>query len=310
MALKPVFFIIGLLLIALGLAMLIPAAVVIHVDSYDWGGFVYGAVTTIFFGVLMALANQHPLSKFQLGVREAFLMTTLSWIFTITFASLPFILSSHNHSITDSLFEATSALTTTGATIINHLDKTNPGILLWRGILQWLGGVGIIVMALTILPLLRIGGMQLFRTESSDRTDRIMPRVSHIAKSIIAIQASLTIFFTIALILVGIKPLDAICHAMGALTTGGLSTSDNSIGGFANPAAEIIIIACMFIGSCTLTLLLRVWNGDWRSFFKDPQIRGFTYILGLATCAITAWRFYHAPHTNLIDLSRETLFTV
>ena len=310
MALKPVFFIIGLLLTALGTAMLIPAAVVIHVDSYDWGGFVYGAVITIFFGVLMALANQHPLSKFQLGVREAFLMTTLSWTFIIIFASLPLILSSQSHSITDSLFEATSALTTTGATTINHLDKANPGILLWRAILQWLGGVGIIVMALTILPLLRIGGMQLFRTEFSDRSDRTMPRVSHIAKSIIAIQATFTIFFTTALIFAGLKPLDAICHAMGALTTGGLSTSDNSIGGFANPIAEMIIIACMFIGSCTVILFIRIWNGDWRSFFMDPQIRGFTYVIFFATAALIACRLYHDPHSNLVDLSRETLFTV
>lgn len=310
MTLRPVFYIIGLMLVTLGIAMLIPAAVVVYEGSYDWGGFVYGSVATLFIGVMMTLANQHSLTQFKIGVREAFLLTVLIWIFTVFFASLPFLLGSHPHSLVDSLFESTSALTTTGATIIKNLDRTNSGILLWRGILQWLGSVGIIVMALTIFPMLRIGGMQLFRTESSDRSEKILPRVSQIAGAIMTIQAVFTAVFFLALWCAGLSPLDAACHAMGGLTTGGLSTSAASIGNFSNPTAEIIIIAGMFIGSCTLLLFIRVWQGDWRAFVNDPQIRGFTSIILIASLILALWRIYHNPQTNVFDIMRECLFTV
>ncbi len=310
MTLRPVFYIIGLLLIFLGLSMLVPIAVVLYLESYDWGGFVYGAAITLFFGVMMTLANQHSLDKITLGVREAFLLTGLSWVFVIVFASLPFLLSGHPQTLTDSLFESTSALTTTGATVIKNLAKATPGILFWRSILQWLGGIGIIVMALTILPMLRIGGMQLFRSESSERSERNLPRVSQIAKAILSIQALFTVIFFLALLGAGLGPLDAVCHAMTALTTGGLSTLDTSISGFANPLAEMILIVAMLMGSCTLLLMIRVFQGDWRAFTSNPQIRWFFSIIGLMTTFLIFWRFYHTPNQPLLQMSRESLFMV
>jgi trk system potassium uptake protein TrkH len=310
MALRPVFYIVGLLLILLGVSMLAPVLVVLYMDSYDWGGFVYGAAITLFFGVMMTLANQHALDKIVLGVREAFLLTTLSWVFTIAFASLPFLLSAHPQSVTDSLFESTSALTTTGATVIKSLAKSSPGILLWRSILQWLGGIGIIVMALTILPMLRIGGMQLFRTESSERSERNLPRVSQIAKAILSIQGAFTLLFSVALLVAGLGPMDAVCHAMTALTTGGLSTLDASIEGFANPWVEIILVVAMIMGSCTLLLMVRVCQGDWRAFVTNPQIRWFLSIIGVMTFVMILWRLYHMPNAPILQISRECLFMV
>ena len=165
-------------------------------------------------------------------------------------------------------------------------------------------------MALTILPMLRIGGMQLFRSESSERSEKNLPRVSQIAKAILSIQTLFTVVFSGALLCAGLGPMDAICHAMTAITTGGLSTQDTSVAGFANPWAEVILIMAMLVGSCTLLLLIRVCQGDWRAFVNNPQIRWFLSIIAGVTGLLVLWRLYHAPTLPLMQVSRETLFMV
>jgi trk system potassium uptake protein TrkH len=226
MSFRAILFIIGILLSGLAATMSIP----LFVDAFiygtrDWHSFLMGMCVTGFFGSAMALASR-PDGKIQLGTREAFIMTTLIWIMMCVFAALPIYWSRLNISFIDSCFEAVSALTTTGSTVLVGLDTMPKGLLLWRSILQWLGGVGIVVMAMTIFPALRIGGMQLFRSEFSDRSEKILPRVSQIASAILVTYVFFSLACFVMLLLAGMSTFDAICHAMTSISTGGLSTHD------------------------------------------------------------------------------------
>src|SRR5690606_1881970 len=172
--------------------------------------------------------------------------------------TLPFLLSSPALSFTDAVFEATSGLTTTGGTLIIGLADQPRGVLLWRALLQWIGGVGIIVTAVAVLPVLRVGGMQLFRMESSDKTEKARPRVSQVAAMLISIFVTLTAICALALMAAGMSMFDAVCHAMATVATGGFSTHDASIGYFDSAVVEWIIIVFMMLGGCTFALLARL----------------------------------------------------
>ena len=179
---RPIFFVIGVLLTTIALAMLLPAIVDGIAGNPDWQVFLAASVFTLFIGVAMALVNRT--GEANLTVKQAFILTTFSWIIISAFAALPFVFSDLDLSYADAYFEAMSGLTTTGSTVISGLDDAPPGILLWRALLQWLGGIGIIVTAIAILPMLRIGGMQLFRAESSDQSERVLPRTAQLAGAI------------------------------------------------------------------------------------------------------------------------------
>ncbi|NQV44788.1 MAG: potassium transporter TrkH, partial [Rhodospirillales bacterium] len=188
---RPIFLVIGILLSTLAVFMCIPAIVDLFAGNPDWQVFTASAGVTLFVGIAMAMASNAGGAK--LTVRQAFLMTTLAWIFLAIFAAMPLRFSELNLSYTDAFFEAMSGLTTTGSTVITGLDTAPPGILLWRALLQWVGGIGIIVMAIAILPLLRVGGMQLFRMESSDQSDKALPRAAQVASVIGVIYVLLTL---------------------------------------------------------------------------------------------------------------------
>lgn len=289
--LRSVLFLTGALLWGLTLTMLIPLLTELLVyQSQFWSGFLVSIFICGFFGVALTLANR-PYGKIVLGMREAFLMTSLSWVILSIFAGLPFYYSNLNLNFTNACFEAVSSLTTTGSTVIEHLDVTPKGILLWRALLQWLGGTGIIVMAMTIFPTLRIGGMQLFRSEFSDRSEKILPRVSQIATAILAAYAFFTILCAIFLYWAGMPSFDAICHAMATVSTGGLSTQDTSIGAYNSPLIEFIIIIFMILGGSTLILYVRLWNGDSKTICRDSQLRAYLVTLLIASIAICLWNW-------------------
>ena len=188
---KTVFFLIGILLIVLGLSMLAPYSMqVIYKENSH--SFISSSFVTIFIGVLCILANLEK--DLKLNLRQTFLFSTLAWVTVAIFGSLPFLLSSQNFSFSDAFFESMSGITTTGATIISDLDNSPKSILLWRAIMQWLGGIGIVVMAITILPLLKVGGMQLFKMEGPDSTEKILPRTIEVATIIISTYMALTLF--------------------------------------------------------------------------------------------------------------------
>lgn len=253
-----------------------------------WEAFAISWGITGFSGLLLVFAAR-PSEKIKMSVRDTFLLTTFNWLALSFFAALPFIYSHSTNTITDSFFEAISGLTTTGATVIRGLNYTSPGILLWRSLLQWLGGIGIVVMALTVLPMLRIGGMQLFRNEFSDRSEKILPKVSQIASAIFGTYVFFTFLCACALWIAGMTCLEAVCHAMATLSTGGFSTYEASIQHFNNPVIEVILIIFMIIGGTTFILFVRCFQGDPKALYKDTQVRGFLLAMTIASVCSTLW---------------------
>lgn len=287
--------------------MLLPAVVDYAYGDFNWEAFTISASVTIFIGLLLTFANR-PSEKIVLSVRETFLLTATTWMTVSLFAALPFILSNATNSYTDSFFETISGLTTTGATVITGLDFQSPGIVLWRALLQWFGGIGIIVMALTVMPILKIGGMQLFRSEFSDRSEKVMPRVSQIANAILFAYVFLTFLCAGLLYVAGMNFLEAICHALSTLSTGGFSTSDSSIGYFNSPVIEGITTCFMLIGAITLILFVQMLQGKPKVIWQDSQARTFLLIVLASVIAITCYRY--SKGTDLLTALRESSFNV
>lgn len=283
--LRPVFFVVGLMLLALGLAMFVPFIVGLWMGGESWPAFAMSGIFTTLVGAVLALATYMP--NPSLPARGAFLLTVLSWVFLSAFAAIPFVMSPGNMSLTDAFFEATSGITTTGSTVMTGLDDQPKGILLWRAILQWIGGVGIIVTAMAVLPMLRIGGMQLFRLESSDMSEKILPRAASLAAAIGGIYVTLTILCAAGYMWVGMSAFDGIAHAMTTVATGGYSTSDLSMGGFMDNGADLVCIAFMMAGGMPFGMYLLLVRGNFRAPFHDPQVRTFMAVVTALIMLVT-----------------------
>ena len=304
---KTVFFAIGVLLIILGAFMLIPFLVQFIYDEKN-STFLSSASVTVFIGILLILTNLEENRK--LNLQQAFLLTTLSWLSIAIFGCIPFLLSGLNLSFVDSFFESMSGITTTGSTIITNLDNIPKSILIWRAILQWLGGIGIIVMAITILPLLNIGGMQLFRMESSDTTEKILPRTREVTLIISIIYLGLTFACGIAYWLVGMNIFDSIAHSMTTIATGGFSTYSNSIGYFQNPKIEIVAIVFIILGSVPFIAYLKFVKGDKKIFLKDTQIKGLVYILTISVLLMFFYLMLSNKEYSFLENLRISSFNV
>lgn len=283
---KPVFYVNGILLLILSAAMLIPALIDLAHNSSDWKVFAGAQIITGFTGFALIFINRDK--KFHMTLRETFLLTTLSWVFMAAFGGLPFYFSEVKLTFTDSFFEAMSGITTTGSTVMTGLDKMPHGILLWRSLLHWLGGVGFLVVALAILPLLQVSGMQLFKTQSLD-IEKVMPSANHIAIYICCIYAFLTLACAIFLYAAGMTSFEAVCHAMATMSTGGFSTSDASLGHFNSPLIEIIVIYFMVLASLPFVLYLRMVRGDAGALVNDSQVRVFLGIIAFFVAALTVY---------------------
>ncbi len=284
---RPILLVLGVLLTTLGVAMLIPTLVDLAAENEDWQAFMISSALTLFVGGGLWITNAQPVS--DLSLRQAFLLTTTAWVVTVLFAALPLYLSVLDLSLTDAIFEAMSGLTTTGSTVIVGLDITPPGILMWRALLQWLGGVGIIVMAIAILPMLQVGGMQLFHLESSDRSDKILPRATQFVASITIVYVLMTAACATCYGLAGMGEFDAIAHAMTTVATGGYSTRDASIGGFDNAMIDMTAVVFMILGSLPFTLYLLAMRGKLLPLLVDPQVRLFIAIVVVLVSAITVY---------------------
>jgi trk system potassium uptake protein TrkH len=280
--------VIGTLLIILALFMLPPMVADLASGHPDWQMFLAAAAVTLFTGVSLVLMNQGHADA-ELTGRQAFLLTTSVWVVVGLFAALPLAFSELDMTVADAVFESVSGITTTGSTVIVGLDVAPPGILLWRAILHWLGGIGFIVMAVAILPMLRVGGMQLVRTESSDLSEKILPRAAQVAAAIGLIYLGLTVICAIFFYAAGMTIFDATAHAMATLSTGGYSTRDASIGAFASPPIELVAIVFMILGSLPFVLYIQATNGQFRPLFTDAQVRWFMGITVIFVIAIAAW---------------------
>jgi len=304
---KTVFFAIGVLLIILGAFMLIPFFIQFIYGEKN-NTFLSSASVTAFIGILLILTNLEENRK--LNLQEAFLLTTLSWLSIAIFGCIPFLQSDLNLSFVDSFFESMSGITTTGSTIITYLDNAPKSILIWRAILQWLGGIGVIVMAITILPLLNVGGMQLFRMESSDTTEKILPRTREITLIISIIYLTLTFACGIAYWLVGMNIFDSIAHSMTTIATGGFSTYSSSIGYFQNAKIEIVSIIFIILGSIPFIAYLKFVKGNKKIFFKDSQIKGLIYILIISVLLMCLYLILNNKEYGFLNNLRISAFNV
>ena len=275
--LRPVLSILGVFLTGLAVTMLVPTFVDLLDNNNNWLGFMMSAAFTSFIGVILILISRGK--KEIIEIKSTFLLVTLSWIILSIFSSLPFFLSQNNLGITESFFESVSGLTTTGSTTIKNIQDASRGLLLWRAILQWLGGIGIIVSAVSILPSLGVGGMQLFRLESSDSSEKLLPRATSIATEITVLYLFLSGLCTIAYWFSGLSIFDSIIHSMTTIATGGFSSQQGSIGAYNNLSLEIMCILFMIFSSLPFVLYLKAIRGKPYLIFKDEQVQGFFKIL-------------------------------
>ena len=285
---KTVFFTLGILQIILGIFMLIPIFVQFFFKEID-SSFFGASIITIIFGTLFFLSNLDHDKK--LSLQQAFLLTALSWLSIAIFGSLPLIFSEVNFSFTNAFFESMSGITTTGSTIIPNLEEMPKAILLWRAILQWLGGIGIIVMAITLMPIMNVGGMQLFKISNSDSSEKILPKSKEIALRLIYIYSGLTTLCAISYKILGMNTFDSITHSMTTIATGGFSNYNESIGFFNSFSIEISAMIFIILGSLPFIAYIKFLNGNRRIFFSDIQIRTFLKIILISILILSIYLF-------------------
>jgi len=273
---KTVFFTLGVLQIILGVSMIIPILVQVIYDQID-SSFIGAGIITIIFGILFFLSNLDHDKR--LNLQQAFLLTALSWLSIAIFGSLPFIFSDLELNITDAFFESMSGITTTGSTIITNLNDSPKAILFWRAILQWLGGIGIIVMAITLMPIMNVGGMQLFKVSSNDTSEKILPKSKEIALRLILIYSVLTFICLVFYKLFGMNYFDSLTHSMTTIATGGFSNYNGSIGYFNSASIEITAIIFIILGSIPFISYIKFLNGNKKIFISDSQIKTFIKII-------------------------------
>ena len=285
---KTVFLTLGILQIILGIFMLIPIFVQFFFKEID-SSFFGASIITIIFGTLFFLSNLDHDKK--LNLQQAFLLTALSWLSIAIFGSLPLIFSEVNFSFTNAFFESMSGITTTGSTIIPNLEEMPKAILLWRAILQWLGGIGIIVMAITLMPIMNVGGMQLFKISNSDSSEKILPKSKEIALRLIYIYSGLTTLCAISYKILGMNTFDSITHSMTTIATGGFSNYNESIGFFNSFSIEISAMIFIILGSLPFIAYIKFLNGNRKIFFSDIQIRTFLKIILISILILSIYLF-------------------
>jgi trk system potassium uptake protein TrkH len=304
---KTVFFLIGILLVVLGVSMWAPYLMQLLYEENSHS-FMSSSFVTIFLGILFILANLEK--EFKLNIRQTFLFSTLAWFMIAIFGSLPFLLSPKEFTFSEAFFESMSGITTTGATIIEDLDNSPKSILLWRAIMQWLGGIGIVVMAITILPLLKVGGMQLFKMEGPDSTEKILPKTNEVATIIISTYLVLTLLCGFFYWIFGMSIFDSVSHSMTTIATGGFSTHNDSIGFFKNPNIEVIASIFIILGSIPFISYLKFVQGNKRIFFQDVQIKGLIYLLLISIIIMFFYLLFINYESNILEKIRISSFNV
>lgn len=287
--------------------MLIPFAIDLADGNGHWPVFLESAVITISAGAMIALACSNGISG-GLTLKQTFVLTTTVWVALPLFGALPFIFGATGATVTDALFEAMSGLTTTGSTVFSGLDALPRGLLFWRGLLQWLGGIGIIVVAMVFLPELRVGGMQIFRSEAFDTMGKILPRATQISGQISVIYVSLTVLCALFYDILGMSTFDAVVHALTTVSTGGFSTHDASFGAFSGPM-EYVASVFMILAALPFVRYVQLINGNQKALFRDTQAQAFILtilVLVVFTSIILTTIF---PH-HWEQAFREALFNI
>ncbi len=305
MDLRPVGYVIGLLVAVLGVAMLIPLLVDLAEGRGQWPVFLQSAVITLVGGLAIALACASGVKE-GLTIQQTFLLTSSVWVALPLFGAIPFVLGETDARAVDAVFEAMSGLTTTGATVLNGLDDLPKGLLIWRAILQWLGGIGIIVVAMVFLPELRVGGMQIFKSEGFDTFGKILPRAGQIATQISGLYVAFTMICTIVYISLGMDVFDATAHAMTTISTGGFSNYDASFGVFQGPL-EYVAALFMLLSALPFVRYVQLINGNPTALHRDPQVRGFVKTISVLVVLLVVL-LDEGVHLDNEQAVREALF--
>lgn len=260
-------------------AMLVPAFVDIYYGNDDWSVFLTSALTTGGLALASALAThtREPV----LSTRFAFLVVTVLWATVGLVGAVPFYASSLRLDFASSVFESVSAITTTGSTVISGLDSAPPGILMWRSVLQWIGGIGVIALGLFLLPILKVGGFSYLRIESSDIEDKPFSRLTTLSQALLAVYFGLTVLCAVAYVAAGMGLFDAINHAMTTIATGGFSTHDASIGHYEGYAIRWVGTVFMLLSALPFSILILMMVRGRLDAVRDPQIRLFMTYVGI-----------------------------
>ncbi len=305
--LRPVGYVTGLLSAVMGATMAVPMAVDFAAGDEHWRAFLQSAVITCLTGGLLALACANGVRD-RLSLQQTFLLTTGVWVVLPLFGALPFMFGATGARAVDGFFESMAGLTTTGATVFVGLEHLPRGLLLWRSMLQWFGGIGIIIVAMVFLPELRVGGMQIFRSEAFDTGGKILPRAAEIASRIGGIYLALTVLNAAAYAAVGMNGFDAVNHALTTMSTGGFSTSDASFGRFRG-APEYLAAVFMVLASLPFVRYVQVVAGSTRPLLCDSQVRAFLWTIAVLAAVVTAYRI-QVNGDHLESAFREALFNV
>jgi len=302
-----VIHVLSLLLIFLAAAMLLPIPFSLYYGDADFVPLLLSAGITLLFGLV-----GFKVSRFDKDLRpkEGFAIVTFGWLFFAIFGSLPFVLSGAIGSYTDAFFETMSGFTTTGATILTDIEVLPHGVLFWRSLTHWIGGMGIIVLSLAILPFLGVGGMQMYRAEVPGPTaDKLTPRIAQTAKILWGVYVTFTAVETVLLMFGGMDLFDALCHSFGTLATGGYSTKNASIGAYGSAYIDYVVVFFMLIAGTNFALHYRFIKGDWKVYFRNQEFLFFVSLVGLATFFIGIDTYYNHYH-NVTDTVQNSLFQV
>lgn len=309
--LRPVVSVIGLLSVVLGITMGLAAAIDAISGHANWRGMALAAFLTLTAASSLTLLTRTGLSE-RLSRQQAFLLTTLVWVALPVFGAFPFLFAEagtpYRLSFTDAYFEAMSGLTTTGATVMSGLAEAPPGLLFWRAVLQWYGGVGIVVFAMVFLPAMKIGGMQFFRSEGFDIGTDILPRAAEVAGQLFWIYMTLTLACIFAYSATGMNAFDAVCHAMTTVSTGGLGNYDDSFAGF-SAATQYVSVIFMCLAALPFIRFIQLSRGRVTPLFKDIQIQAFIGVIVGVTCLVMIWLLFE-NRSDVEESFRASLFNI
>ena len=303
--------VLGLMMAFFAVTFILPMICSIIMQDGIFIDFAIAAGINVVLGLLIAaLTRRH---KRELKARDGFLLVTLAWVLMSASASVPLLIALPELSFTDAYFEAVSGLTTTGATVLTGLEHLPPSINLWRHALHWFGGIGIIVLAVAVLPLLGVGGMALYRAETPGpiKDEKLTPRITETAKALWITYSGITVVGIVALRLAGMSWLDAICHTFSVMGLGGFSTRDSSVGYFDSPLIEAVLIALMIAASLNFARhFVAIRNRSITPYRNDPEVRAVLTILGISILGIATLLFFHGVYHSVPESLRHAAFAV
>ncbi len=312
MKIKSIIQILSLIVGCIGLFMLLPMLYsIVSGEKTTFSFFIsFLVLCGTGFSLYFVLKTQQKDNDKKLSIRDGFFIVTFAWIVTIISGTLPYLISGAIPNFTDAFFESASGFTTTGSSILTDIEKLPKSILLWRSLTHWIGGVGIVVIALSVMPILGVAGMQLFKAETpGPTTDKLSPRIKETARIIGFVYLIITAFILVLYLFVGMSFYDAVCHAFGTIATGGFSPKNASIGYYNSPLVEYAVIFCMFISAVNFSLHYSALKGSFKAYLKSEELKWFVFIILFSSLLISIFLFFDGNKT-IENAFRSSLFYV